>query len=125
MGVVRSFFRFVFNAYWKLFGGVWLALVWIAAGLITACSLIGFPLLPIFIKYAYVSYKPFGHSVVLIPGKNLFLGLVWALTAGALMAIVCLAGITVACVSIVGIPAVWQWFKIMRLALFPFSSYIT
>ena len=112
------------NAYWKIFGGFVLAVMWSAAGTLLACTLIGFPIALRCYKYAYISYKPFGHRVTLVPGKNIVISIAWACTAGAVMGFICLTGAFISCATIVGLPAVWQWLKIGRLGMFPFSSYV-
>ena len=124
MQIYRKAYRMLGNAYWKLFGGILLALLWSAVGTLLLCTMIGFPLSLKCYKFAYISYKPFGHSVTVVPGKNLPLALIWALTLGAVMCFICLTGAFVSCATVIGIPAVCQWLKIGRLGLFPFSSYV-
>ena len=85
------------------------------------CGAITFPLAPRALRYAYISYKPFGKSVAVIYGKNAFLGCLWACSLGALCAAPVLTAALAACAAGFGFFLLPQWVKVVRLILFPFS----
>ena len=99
-----------------------MAFIWTALALTLACTLAGFPPALKCLRFAYISYKPFGKSVTLIYGKNAFLGLVWTCTLGGVMAVFCLISAITSCAVIAGIPSAGQWVKLIKRALFPYAA---
>ncbi len=118
---LKSAARFAGNFYWKTLGGALPALLWLLLAALCVCGAITFPLAPRALRYAYISYKPFGKSVAVIYGKNAFLGCLWACSLGALCAAPVLAAALAACAAGFGFFLLPQWVKVVRLILFPFS----
>ncbi len=118
---LRKAFRIAGNFYWKIFGGIFLSLIWYAVGVVLLFSVIGFPLSLECFRIGWLNYKPFGKKVALIPDRPI-ISLIWFLTAGWAIGIVSIVNALFSCLTLVGIPLVGQWVKICRLAFFPFCS---
>ena len=90
------------NLIWFLFGGLWMGLGWVLAGL---------------------AFFPFGKEVVYGGGLgSFFLNLLWLAVSGLPLAFQAIATGCVFCVTIVGIPFGMQCFKLAKLSLMPFAT---
>lgn len=114
---------FLGNLVWFVFGGLWLGLGWLAAGLLWCVTVVGIPIGVQCFKLAGLAFFPFGKEVVYGGGLgSLLLNLLWLAVSGLPLA--CQAAVTgcVFCATVVGIPFGLQCFKLAKLSLMPFST---
>lgn len=117
--------RLLGNLLWFLLGGWLSALGWAAAGVLWCITVIGIPVGLQCFKFASLSLFPFGKEVLYGGGApSLLLNIVWLIVTGLPMAVAHAAWGCLLCITIIGIPFGLQYFKIARLALFPFGSRI-
>ena len=115
--------RFLGNLLWCLFGGLFSALSWTLAGLFWCITIVGIPVGMQCFKFSNLSLFPFGKEILYAGGApSLLFNLLWLLLSGLPLAISHAIWGCVLCLTIVGIPFGLQFFKIARLALFPFGS---
>ena len=115
--------RFLGNLLWCLFGGLFSALSWTLAGLFWCITIVGIPVGMQCFKFANLSLFPFGKEILYAGGApSLLFNLLWLLLSGLPLAITHAIGGCGLCLTIVGIPCGLQFFKMARLALFPFGS---
>lgn len=114
--------RFLSSVLWILLGGLWLALLWLIAGVILCITIIGIPFGLQCFKAAKLSLLPHGKKVILDFGKHPVANVLWALIGGWEFAIVYFIMGILNCITIIGIPSGIQCFKIMKLAFFPFGA---
>lgn len=111
------------NLIWFLFGGIWLGLGWVLAGVLWCITIVGIPVGIQCFKFAQLSFFPSGREVRYGGGAGtMLLNILWLIASGLLLAaeaalIGCLWSLT-----IIGIPIGIQCFKIARLALMPFGA---
>lgn len=117
--------RFLGNLLWCLLGGLFSALSWALAGAVWCISIVGIPVGLQCFKFASLSLCPFGKEILYAGGApSLLMNLVWLVLTGLPLAISHALWGCVLCATILGIPFGIQYFKIARLALFPFGSRI-
>lgn len=117
---------FLGNLVWFLFGGLWLGLGWLLAGLLWCVTIVGIPIGLQCFKLAGLAFFPFGKEVVYGGGLGSFLlNLLWLAVSGLPLALQAIAIGCVFCVTIVGIPFGLQCFKLAKLALMPFATSVT
>ncbi|MCX4363601.1 MAG: hypothetical protein OSJ74_09525, partial [Clostridia bacterium] len=107
--------------YWKIFGGIFLAVLWAFVGIALMFSVIGFPIALDCFKIAYVNYKPFGKKIVLVPDR-IFASIVWIISIGWILGGISFFNALLSCATLIGLPLAGQWLKVCRLAFFPFCS---
>lgn len=124
-----------FNAAWIIFGGLWMAIAWLFAGVLMALTIIGLPWTRAAFNIALYTLLPFGQQAVsraAYTGHKDFgtgplgtLGnVIWFVFAGwwlALGHLVIAAGLAV---TIIGIPFAWAHLKLAGLALWPIGKMI-
>ena len=117
--------RILFNILWIIFGGFLSALGWWLAGCLWCMSIIGIPVGLQCFKLASISLNPFGKIVRYEGGAVSFLlNVVWFVVSGLELALVnFLLGVAL-CITIIGIPFGKQFFKIAKLALYPFGAVV-
>lgn len=104
-------------------------LTWFVTGVILCCSCIGIPCGLQVIKISVFLLFPFGKSLTYSPEEpnccvqscNCVLNLLWAVTAGWILAMQALFTGILLMITIVGIPFGWQCFKLTRLCFCPFG----
>lgn len=127
--------RLLLNLLWIIFGGIWMALGWLIAGVIMAVTIIGLPWTRSAFSIARYTLLPFGFRAVsrdLISGREDFgtgplgvLGnLIWLLFAGWWLALGHLVTAVLWAVTIVGLPFAWAHLKLAGLALWPIGRII-
>ncbi len=127
-------FSLILNVLWLVFGGVWMALAWLAAAVIMALTIVGLPWARSALTMAQYALLPFGHTVVdrsrfgqqdLGTGPLGVIGnLLWLVLAGwwlALGHLVTAAGLAV---TIVGLPFAWAHLKLAALSLWPIGKMV-
>lgn len=117
--------RFWGNLLWFLLIGLISGLAWILFGVLWCITILGIPVGLQCFKMAGLSFFPFGKEVVFGGGTFSFLvNLIWIILCGWELALYYLVWGAVCCITILGIPAGLQCFKMAKLALMPFGSYV-
>ena len=123
------------NVLWIVFGGFWMALAWVIAGVIMAITIIGLPWARAAFNIGVYSLLPFGQQAInrdQITGQHdfgtgpfgLIGNLIWLVLAGWWLALGhVLTAIIMAC-TIIGIPFAWAHLKLAGIALWPIGKEI-
>lgn len=115
--------RLLGNILWLLLGGILMGLLWLAIGCIWCITIVGIPMGSQCFRCAAFAVWPFGrdfvHGEKRFPG---FVNLIWMLVFGWELALICYVIAFMYCVTIIGIPFGKQFFKLGRLAAFPFGA---
>jgi uncharacterized membrane protein YccF (DUF307 family) len=123
------------NLLWIVFGGLWMAIAWLFAGLIMAISIVGLPWARAAFTIAAYTLLPFGQMAVsraeytgredLGTGTLGTLGnLIWLLLAGWWLALGHLGLALALALTIIGLPFAWAHLKLAGLALWPIGKMI-
>jgi uncharacterized membrane protein YccF (DUF307 family) len=113
------------NVLWFIFGGCISGLSWCIAGILWCITIVGIPVGKQCFKFAKLSFCPFGKEVVYGGGAgSLLLNIIWIIVSGVPLAVESIAMGVLLSITIVGIPFGKQHFKIAKLALMPFGSYV-
>lgn len=113
------------NILWIIFGGAVNSLLWLLMGLLWCITIVGIPLGKQCLKFAKLTFAPFGKEIVDEGGTaSTLANILWILLTGIPMAIENFVFGFVLCCTIVGIPFGKQYFKIARLSLAPFGVQI-
>ncbi|WP_026460076.1 YccF domain-containing protein [Schaalia suimastitidis] len=119
--------RTLLNIVWLVFGGLWLWLGYILAGIVACIFIITIPAgLACFRIAGYVLW-PFGRRVVEQPGIGVgssLMNIVWFLVAGLWLAIGHLTTAVAMFVSIIGIPLGIANIKMIPVTCFPFGKMV-
>ena len=116
--------RLIANIIWILFGGIWLALLWLLFGIVLCVTIVGIPFGIQCFKMAWLSLAPYGKKVDLNFTEHPIANVIWAVLGGWVIAVIYLFVGVLNCITIIGIPRGIQCFKIMKLAFFPFGAEI-
>ena len=117
--------NFIGNLIWIICGGLFSAIGWWFAGIIWCITIVGIPVGLQCFKMSSLSLNPFGKEVIDEGGAvSCLLNIIWFFVSGLELAIGNFVIGCVLCVTIIGIPFGMQFFKIARLALFPFGARI-
>lgn len=120
---LKKIYRIAGNAYWKIFGGFALSLIWFALGIVLIVSVVGLALGIKCIKVGIFVFKPFGKQAVAVFDRPLADAL-WALSFGWILGAVAVMGAITSMVVLVTAPLCVQWLKVAKVSLFPFSTYV-
>lgn len=113
------------NLLWFIFGGFWMGLGWLAAGVLWCITIVGIPVGLQCFKFASLAFFPFGKEVEYGGGVgSLLLNVIWIVVTGIPLALQALVIGLLLCITIIGIPFGLQCFKIAKLALMPFGASI-
>lgn len=119
--------RFLLNIIWLVFGGFWLFLGYIFAGIIACLFIITIPAgVACFRIAAYVLW-PFGKRVVPMPGAGAgsdLMNIVWFLIAGVWLAIGHVMTAFAQAITIIGIPLAIANLKLIPVTCFPFGKMV-
>ena len=119
--------RTIGNILWLILAGIWLAIGYVIAGLLTCLTIIGIPFGIQAFKLALFSLWPFGRTVVRQQeGGCLEVGfnVVWLVLFGWELFLAHIVAGFLLCITIIGIPFGIQAFKLSVLALWPFGRTI-
>lgn len=115
--------KFLGNLIWILCGGLLSAIGWWLAGLLWCITIVGIPVGLQCFKLSSISLNPFSKEIVDEGGVvSCLLNIIWFLVSGIELAVGNFVIGCLLCITIVGIPFGLQFFKIARLALFPFGA---
>ena len=119
--------RFLLNVIWLVFGGFWLFLGYIFAGIVACIFIITIPAgVACFRIAAYVLW-PFGKRVVPMPGAGSgsdLMNIVWFLIAGVWLAIGHILPAFAQAITIIGIPLAIANLKLIPITCFPFGKMV-
>ena len=117
--------RILGNIIWIILGGLLSALGWIVVGLLWCITVIGLPVGLQCFKMASISLNPFGKEIRYEGGAvSLLLNIIWLFAGGLELAFANAVFGLLLCITVVGIPFGMQFFKIAKLALFPFGAMV-
>ncbi|URQ75397.1 MAG: YccF family protein [Candidatus Ochrobactrum gambitense] len=126
--------RFAGNVIWFVFGGAFIAFLWLIGAVLFAISIIGLPISRAAIEMAKMSAFPFGKDVVHVrelDAKKLsattaatgtigfIANVIWACTFGIVLFLAYLVAGLFNCLTIIGIPFGLQSFKLAGISFWP------
>ena len=123
------------NLLWIVFGGLWMAVGWVVAAVITAITIVGLPWARAAFNIAVYTLLPFGQIAVsraahtgredLGTGPVGTLGnIIWFVLAGWWLALGHLLFALGHAITIIGLPFAWAHLKLAGLALWPIGKMI-
>lgn len=116
------------NVLWFLLAGLWLALSYITAGILSFLTIIGIPFGIQSFKLAGYVVWPFGRTVIERPNSDQALGclgnIIWLVLGGWWLALLHVIIGVVFCLTILGIPFGIASFRMAVLALVPFGKMV-
>jgi uncharacterized membrane protein YccF (DUF307 family) len=123
------------NVLWIIFGGLWMAVAWVIAGVIMIVTIVGIPWAKAAFNIASYTLLPFGQKAVsradhlgrddIGTGALGVLGnIVWFVLAGWWLALGHLVLAVALAITIIGIPFAWAHLKLAGLALWPIGKMI-
>lgn len=116
------------NIIWVVFGGFFIFLEYLVAGLLLCLTVVGIPFGLQAIKLAQLALWPFGKHLEYMdyaPGcLSTVMNILWLLIGGIWIALSHLAFGILFAITIIGIPFASQHFKLAGLALTPFGRRI-
>jgi uncharacterized membrane protein YccF (DUF307 family) len=114
------------NILWLIFVGIWLAIVCVLAGIVMFILIITIPFGIQAFKLAGFVLWPFGRHVVytdrVASPLHIIGNIIWIIFGGWYLALHCLIGGAILCVTIIGIPFGIQAFKLIPIVLMPFGA---
>src|ERR687883_1927562 len=119
--------RLILNIIWLLFGGLWLALGYLLAGLICFILIITIPFGFAAWRIALYALWPFGRTIVEKPtsGAGAIIGnVIWVLLFGIWLAIGHVVSAVAMAITIVGIPLALANLKLIPVSLVPLGKEI-
>ncbi len=130
-----SILSILLNILWIVFGGLWMAVGWMIAGIIMAITIIGLPWAWAAFNIAFYTLLPFGQKAVsraeytgqedIGTGPLGMIGnIIWLVLAGWWLALGHLLTAIVLAITIIGIPFAWAHLKLAGLALWPIGKII-
>ncbi|MEO7132020.1 MAG: YccF domain-containing protein [Dermatophilaceae bacterium] len=120
-------FRLLLNLIWVIFGGFWLWLLYLLAGVIACMTIIGIPFGIAAFRIGFYALWPFGRTVVDHPAAGLGSGvgnIVWVILFGWWLALAHIMTAIAQAVTIVGIPLALGNLKLIPVSLFPLGKRI-
>ena len=116
------------NIIWIVFGGLFLALEYVIAGLVLCCTIVGIPFGWQVIRLSGLALWPFGKEIRYKKQTagclSTFMNLLWILIGGIWLALEHAIIGVVFFITIIGIPLGKQHFKLASIALTPFGKEI-
>lgn len=130
-----SLLSLLLNVLWILFGGLWMALAWVLAGILMAITVVGLPWARAAFNIASYTLLPFGRVAVSredVQGYEDFgtgalgtLGnLIWLVLAGWWLALGHILTAIALAITIIGIPFAWAHLKLVPISLWPIGKMI-
>ncbi len=116
------------NILWIIFGGLILALLYFAGGILLCITIIGIPFGVQALKIGAFALLPFGRTTIVSEKGSgclaAFFNILWIVTFGVCLAVGHLVAGVLMFATIIGIPFGLQHFKLMAVALVPFGRRI-
>ena len=117
--------RTLLNIIWLLFGGIWLWLGYLLAGVIACVFIVTIPAGLACFRIAQYVLWPFGRSVVPLPNAgagSALMNVGWFLIAGLWLAMGHVVTAATQAVTIIGIPLALANLKMIPVTCFPFGK---
>lgn len=117
--------RTLLNIIWLLFGGIWLWLGYLLAGVIACVFIVTISAGLACFRIAQYVLWPFGRSVVPLPNAgagSALMNVVWFLIAGLWLAMGHVVTAATQAVTIIGIPLALANLKMIPVTCFPFGK---
>lgn len=125
----------ILNLLWIIFGGLWMAVGWVIAGLIMIVTIVGIPWARAAFTIAGYALLPFGSMAIdredyrgrgdIGTGPLGTLGnIVWLVFAGWWLALAHVITAVLLAVTIIGLPFAWAHLKLAGIALWPVGKEI-
>ncbi len=119
--------RAILNVVWLVFCGLWMAILYVAAGLLCFVLIITIPFGIAAFRIAGYVLWPFGRTIVRRPdaGAGSMIGnILWIILFGWWLAVGHLVTGVLLCLTIIGIPLAAGSFKIIPITLLPLGTKI-
>lgn len=119
--------RLILNVIWLIFGGLWMAIGYLVAALISFLLIITIPFGFASLRIASYALWPFGRTIVEKPnaGTGTLIGnVIWVLLFGIWLAIGHLVTAAAMAITIVGIPLALANLKLIPISLVPLGKEI-
>ncbi|UYP19693.1 YccF domain-containing protein [Rhodococcus sp. Z13] len=117
--------RVLLNIIWLIFGGLWLALGYFAAGVICCILIITIPFGIASFRIGVYALWPFGKTTVDKPtagAASLIGNVIWILVAGIWLALGHIASAIAMAITIIGIPLAVANLKMVPISLMPLGK---
>lgn len=117
--------RLILNIIWLVFGGLWLALGYLFAAVISFLLIVTIPFGFAALRIASYALWPFGRTIVDKPGAGtgtLVGNVIWVLLFGLWLAIGHLVSAAAMAVTIIGIPLALANLKLIPVSLVPLGK---
>lgn len=117
--------RALLNIIWLVFGGVWLFLAYVLAGLLLCIPIITIPWAIASFRIAAFALWPFGRTIVSkqSAGVGSFLGnVIWFVLAGWWLAIAHVVSAVALAITVIGIPLALADLKLVPISLAPLGK---
>jgi uncharacterized membrane protein YccF (DUF307 family) len=119
--------RLILNVVWLIFGGLWLALGYFAAGILCFILIVTIPFGVAAFRIGMYALWPFGYTVVDKPGAHpgaMIGNVIWVILCGIWLAIGHLVSAIAMAITIIGIPLAIANLKLIPVSLFPLGKEI-
>ncbi|QEC51674.1 uncharacterized membrane protein YccF (DUF307 family) [Anseongella ginsenosidimutans] len=116
------------NLIWLIFGGIFICIEYVLAGIVMLLTIIGIPWGLQCFKLAALALWPFGREIRETQPSagclSTVLNIIWIFVGGIWIALTHLVFGILLAITIIGLPFANQHFKLMRLAFTPFGKEI-
>jgi uncharacterized membrane protein YccF (DUF307 family) len=113
------------NLIWLVFGGIIIAIQYLAGSIVLIITIIGIPFGIQTLKMASLALWPFGRTTHVHDRSSgclyIIMNVIWLLTGGLWIAVSHAFFGALLCITIIGIPFGMQHFKLTAIALSPFG----
>jgi uncharacterized membrane protein YccF (DUF307 family) len=119
--------RLILNVIWLVFGGLWMAVGYLAAALLSFLLIITIPFGFASLRIASYALWPFGRTIVDRPGAGsgaLIGNIIWVLLFGLWLAIGHLISAAAMALTIIGFPLALANLKLIPVSLMPLGKQI-
>jgi uncharacterized membrane protein YccF (DUF307 family) len=117
--------NFFGNLIWLIFGGIIIAIEYVAGSIILMITIVGIPFGLQTLKMASLALWPFGRDTRVQARASgclyIFMNVLWLFAGGLCIAITHAIFGLLLCITIIGIPFGLQHFKLTAIALSPFG----
>ncbi len=115
----------ILNVIWLVLSGFWLALGYVAAGIVCCILIVTIPFGIASFRIASYALWPFGRTIVDKPGAgagSVIGNVIWVVFAGLWLAIAHIVSGIALCITIIGIPFGIANFKMVPISLVPLGK---
>jgi uncharacterized membrane protein YccF (DUF307 family) len=119
--------RLILNVIWLVFGGLWMAVGYLAAALLSFLLIITIPFGFASLRIASYALWPFGRTIVNRPGAGsgaLIGNIIWVLLFGLWLAIGHLISAAAMALTVIGFPLALANLKLIPVSLMPLGKQI-